>query len=45
MSPHLLRVVPNAVTMFWVYERVLNVAEERMGVNQTQEEAERTARD
>ncbi|GAA6014851.1 hypothetical protein JCM11491_002137 [Sporobolomyces phaffii] len=30
MSPHLLRVVPNAVTMFWVYERVLNLAEERM---------------
>ena len=23
LSPHLLRVVPNAVTMFWVYEKVL----------------------
>jgi len=33
MSPHLLRVVPNAVTMFWVYERVLNLAEQRMGVD------------
>lgn len=23
MTPHLLRVVPNAVCMFWVYEKVL----------------------
>jgi hypothetical protein len=23
LSPHLLRVVPNAVTMYWVYERVI----------------------
>ncbi|SGZ30637.1 BQ5605_C049g12421 [Microbotryum silenes-dioicae] len=25
MSPHLLRVVPNAVTMFWVYEKVVGM--------------------
>ncbi|GAA5922089.1 Rim2p [Sporobolomyces koalae] len=31
MSPHLLRVVPNAVTMFWVYERVLTLAEFEIG--------------
>ncbi|GAA6059618.1 hypothetical protein JCM10212_005117 [Sporobolomyces blumeae] len=31
MSPHLLRVVPNAVTMFWVYERIVGLAEKRSG--------------
>ncbi|GAA5951037.1 hypothetical protein JCM3765_004659 [Sporobolomyces pararoseus] len=46
MSPHLLRVVPNAVTMFWVYERVLNLAEQRMGVQDRVGELEgRQARD
>jgi solute carrier family 25 protein 33/36 len=29
MSPHLLRVVPNAVTMFFVYEKALGMAEKR----------------
>lgn len=23
LSPHLLRVVPNAITMYWVYEKVV----------------------
>ncbi|GAA5896302.1 Rim2p [Sporobolomyces salmoneus] len=45
MSPHLLRVVPNAVTMFWVYERVLNLAEQRMGIAQQLEEDQARARD
>ncbi|GAA5971961.1 hypothetical protein JCM21900_003130 [Sporobolomyces salmonicolor] len=40
MSPHLLRVVPNAITMFWVYERVIGLAEKRQAEKtRTDEEA------
>ena len=46
MSPHLLRVVPNAVTMFWCYERVLLIAERQGYVEKAKGEEEgRIARD
>ncbi|GAA5866423.1 hypothetical protein JCM1840_001313 [Sporobolomyces johnsonii] len=38
MSPHLLRVVPNAITMFWVYERVIGLAEKRQAAKMLQDE-------
>ncbi|GAA5844020.1 hypothetical protein JCM5353_000550 [Sporobolomyces roseus] len=40
MSPHLLRVVPNAVTMFWVYEKCLLIAERKGMVEKMEAEKE-----
>lgn len=40
MSPHLLRVVPNAVTMFWVYEKCLLIAERKGMVEKMEGEKE-----
>ncbi|GAA5856226.1 hypothetical protein JCM8547_000829 [Rhodosporidiobolus lusitaniae] len=41
MSPHLLRVVPNAVTMFFVYEKALSLADKRMNPGVVKDEVVR----